>query len=189
MDVDHGRTWTAATDDHAFDQHQMVAVASGPAGSAAAGLTGNTEERGESATWTSTDGQTWRAAAEIPPAGGLTAHTSSIAAGGPGWIVGGYLFPSGDGPSPAGVWTTADGSSWTASTFADPAAGPDQVGGSNPSASGTDGGVIAGIAVNEARMAAVGPVTTSTGHRAATWTSTDAKTWTRSADSPSFEDG
>ena len=88
-----GRTWTAATDDHAFDQHQMVAVASGPAGFAAAGLTCNTQECGESAAWTSTDGQTWRAAAEIPPAGGLTAHTSSIAAGGPGWIVGATPFP------------------------------------------------------------------------------------------------
>ncbi len=66
--------------------------------------------------------------------------------------------------------------------------GHDQVGGSDPSASGT-GGVIAGIAVNEARMTAVGSVTTSTAHRAAAWTSTDAKTWTRSADSPSFEDG
>ena len=38
-------------------------------------------------------------------------------------------------------------------------------------------------------MTAVGSVTTSTAHRAAAWTSTDAKTWTRSADSPSFEDG
>ena len=114
-----GRTWTAATDDPAFDQHQMVAVASGTPGFAAVGLTCNTQECGESAAWTSTDGQTWRAAAAIPAAGGLTAHSSAIVAGGPGWIVGGYSFPGGDGPSPAGVWTTADGSSWTASTVSD----------------------------------------------------------------------
>ena len=116
-----GRTWTAAADDPAFDQHQMVAVASGKPGFAAVGLTCNTQECGESAAWTSTDGQTWRAAAAIPAAGGLTAHSSAIVAGGPGWIVGGYSFPGGDGPSPAGVWTTADGSSWTASTVSDPA--------------------------------------------------------------------
>ena len=87
----------------------MVAVASGPAGFAAAGVTCSTQECGESAAWTSTDGQTWRAAATIPAAGGLTPHSSAIAAGGPGWIVGGYSFPGGDGPSPAGVWTTMDG--------------------------------------------------------------------------------
>ena len=179
-----GRTWTAAADEAAFDQHQMVAVASGKPGFAAVGLTCNTQECSASAAWTSTDGQTWRAAAAIPAAGGMTAHSSAIVAGGPGWVVGGYSFPSGDGPSPVGVWTTTDGSSWTASTVSDPAAG-----GGGEAALGTDGGVIAAFASNDARMVAVGSVTTSTAHREAVWTSSDAKTWTRSEDSPSFEGG
>ena len=184
-----GRTWTAAADDPAFDERQMLAVAGGRAGFAAVGLTCDPQECGKNAMWTSTDGQTWQAAAAIPVASGLTAHSATIVAGGPGWIVGGYSYPGGNEPWPAGVWTTVDGSSWTASTVADPGTGPADVGGGDPPARGTVGGVIAGFALSDARMVAVGSVTTPTAHRAAAWTSTDAKTWTRSADSPSFEDG
>jgi hypothetical protein len=167
-----GRAWTPAADDPSFSDHVMDAVASGPAGYFAVGLSCS-GECGGGAAWTSTDGKSWQLAAAIESTAAATPHLLSVAAGGPGWIVGGSTFGQTSSASDyAAAWVTVDGSSWTAATV--------KLGG---------GGSIGGLASNGSLIVAVGAVTPTSGHQAAVWTSTDGITWTRAKSEPSFANG
>jgi hypothetical protein len=170
-----GSTWTAASDDPAFSQHQMLSVAAGPLGLMAVGNSCAAGECGSSAAWSSPDGRTWQAASVIPQAAGSTPVSRTILAGGPGWIAAGRTFGTGDN-DPGGIWTTADGMTWTAATLVD------------PSGETASNGVLSGLAAHGSQVVAVGTVP-SAGHSAAVWTSSDATTWTRVPDEPSFAGG
>lgn len=142
-----GRTWTAAGDDPSFDDRLMLAVAGGPSGFMAVGSRCAAGECGNNAAWTSVDGLTWHAATIMAPVEGYEPFTLTVAAGGQGWVAGGLRYGQASDPTPPGVWTTVDGSTWTPGTFADP----------------TDwtqsSGTIAGLVTKGSRIVAVGSVT------------------------------
>ena len=168
-----GHTWTQAPDDAIFSQRQMLGVAAGRSGVMAVGSVCAVGECSGSAVWTSPDALTWHEAAPMPIVGGFTPFTLTVAAGSDRWLVGGTAYGlAANDPRVPGIWTTVDGTSWTAATI--PALGEGM------------SGTVAGFARSATTTVAVGSITTPNGGAAAVWTSKDELTWTRAADDPTF---
>ncbi len=159
-----GKAWTRVADDPSFSMHLMNGVASGPSGWTAVGGSCGNGECFDETVWTSTDGQTWHEAAPLPVEQTYYAVSHVVAAGGPGWIVGGWRVGSDAADRRPAIWTTADGSSWTEATVDLPS-------------DGSLHGSLSGLAVGAGIDVAVGLAQSDTSRSAAVWISTDGKDW------------
>jgi hypothetical protein len=133
-------------------------------------------ECGGNAVWLSPDGTTWAEGGGIGPVAGIELVSVTVAAGGPGWLVGGYDLTEATDTRPAAIWTSPDGLSWVEATVPAEAGGARLAGG------------VDGIAVMGSEIVAVGSVSPLEGHRAAAWTSTDGTTWKPVPDAPALAD-
>jgi hypothetical protein len=168
-----GKAWTRVADDPSFSMRLMNGVAAGPSGWMAVGGSCGNGECFDESVWTSADGQTWHPAALLPVEARYYGVSHVVVAGGPGWIVGGWLVGGDPNDRRPGIWTTADGSSWIEATVTLPS-------------DGSLHGSLSGLAVGSGTDVAVGLVQSDTSRSAAVWTSTDGKTWSPAAADASF---
>ncbi len=176
-----GHTWTQATVPVTADRPVDVisAVTAGGPGFVAVGLGCLQEgETGscEAVVWTSTDGRTWKRAPASDatdigfafPLSGPRIGMFDVAAGTPGIVAIGYAARP---DLQAVTWFSPDGTSWVRSTLGN-------VSSTRVNAVTWDGRAF--VAVGEDRSQATDwPGLTTATARAAVWTSTDGRTWTR----------
>ncbi len=173
-----GKTWNAVPDQPGFSQREFTVVAHGSAGYLAVAQECGAGECIPNVIWRSGDGSTWTEAGSIGPFGSIQPMPVALAAGGPGWLGGGWEVDESEITNvQAAFWTSSDGTSWAEAHVAD-AAGDTLTGGS-----------VSGIATFGSQLVAAGWGKTADGRRARAWTSSDGTTWTPTPDSPAFADG
>lgn len=148
-----GLKWTDAS---LVPSSQIQSVAADKAAVVAVGHTQLADGNWRVASWTSSDGQTWKPAADQPSLAG--GDMLGVVAGSSGFVA------VGSGANGAAVWTSPDGLTW--SQVAD---GPD-----------LQGAVMDAVATTATGLVAVG----YTSDAAAIWSSTDGTPWSRVADLP-----
>ena len=106
------RRWGRIAAFPATDGSQAVAVADGPAGVVAVGVSGD-----HAAAWSSTDGRSWSAAADDPDLHAPTQlRMTGVASSPAGYVAVGYLGGLA-GPIEARFWWSPDGRSWRLATL------------------------------------------------------------------------
>ena len=170
-----GVAWNLVPDSESFDMGYMRAVAANETRVVAVGVhvldsAGTGEAARVGATWSSTDGRSWRMVwGSVPLFVDVVATDDGFLA----------ATESGDRPAPA-IWHTTDGLEWTR------VAAPGELGDGviNRLIRTPDGFLAVGTSVNTL----ADPDSTSV-PRAAVWSSVDGLAWARVADQPAFEDG
>jgi hypothetical protein len=168
-DSTDGVTWNLQTPGAANWRPQHLAA--GPSGVEAIGEIGDAL-----ASWTSSDGLTWKAKAKalpLPSLGGDSVFVSDVVGSSDGWLAVGRREPAcaidcGSNPSRAYVWRSSDGLAW--SRVADQAS--------------LKGGGMAAVARLEGGFVAAGTASA----RPAVWASPDGTAWTRLPDGAAFRE-
>jgi hypothetical protein len=144
-----GRVWRSATVD-AADGSRMEAVIATPAGWLAVG---SRDGSLSAASWTSTDGLTWHAAPEALALRNLggSIHMLGVVPDTTGYVAVGWRDSAGNGNAVA--WTSVDGMAWTRL----------------PDDASLSGGGMAGVAVDEGRIVAIGTIGWPDDHFATIW--------------------
>ncbi|WKZ81923.1 MAG: hypothetical protein QY307_07420 [Acidimicrobiia bacterium] len=165
-----GTSWERAPDEQeAFGgtaYQEMMAVTEGGPGLVAVGWQ-ETDSQKDAAVWTSEDGSNWLRVPfdETTFGGAFEQMMTSVVAAGPGLVAVGWTSSEVD--VDAGVWTSADGLTWSP-VPADPVAlgGPDWQG-------------MNSVTVGGPGLVAVGFEWSEGERHAAVWTSVDGLAWTR----------
>ena len=162
-----GQTWSRAPGLDAPEESLMTAVTVSPARIVAVGGIA-----AQAAAWTSANGSSWSSSHVGKPSIQGQARMAAVVGWRGGYVAGGDVEPT---PSDhhAVLWTSDDGSSWTAL----------------PDGPQFDGGSVTGITAGPSELVAVGYILEPSGStQAAAWWSTDGRTWIEAPGGSAFAD-